>query len=292
MKFPWHRYEELPLTRRNTLQIFITDMCNLKCTGCFVRKVTGESLPPHMPIDEFKSVIDQASSKFWQINLLGGEPLLHPHLPELIQICKEANLNVTVYTNGYFVDTCGKDSLKDAKLRVSLYSYDGEYKSAKSLPKHDHKIDANFMVSSSSTLDDMIAASYQMEAFNCKVFFISSIRELDNPNQEFFEDTELTMPVLQYKRLVHRFLNKYDGRMDIHISKRGVFESTVSLPSNTCNFSNYFIGGRVIHCPYDVVNLKFSDISPSEHMKRKRNCQHNNTCLMSKVIYRPKREQQ
>ena len=42
MRFPWNKYIELPLERRNTLQVFITNKCNLKCKGCFARNVMGE----------------------------------------------------------------------------------------------------------------------------------------------------------------------------------------------------------------------------------------------------------
>ena len=92
------------------------------------------------------------------------------------------------------------------------------------------------------------------------------------------------MPVLKYKELIHNFLERYSGNMEIHVSKRGVFESTKTLPDNKCKFANYFIGGKIIQCPYDVVNLKFQN----DYEFGKRNCQQNNTCLMSKVIYKRK----
>jgi hypothetical protein len=70
--------------------------------------------------------------------------------------------------------------------------------------------------------------------------------------------------------------------MEIHISKRGVFESTKTLPDTKCRFSNQFIGGKVIQCPYDIVNMKFQ----TDYNFGTRDCQHNSTCLMSKIILR------
>jgi hypothetical protein len=139
------------------------------------------------------------------------------------------------------------------------------------------------MVSRKTTVDELIeTASYIEDNYNCGVFFISSLRELDNPRQEFFDDTEMTMPVIQYKELVHQFLDRYEGNMEIHISKRGVFESLVNTAGNLCRFANYFIGGQIIQCPYDIINRKFQD----DYEFDKRFCQHNNCCLMSKIKLR------
>jgi hypothetical protein len=143
------------------------------------------------------------------------------------------------------------------------------------------------MVSSTTTLQELLDSSEYIEKnYNCDTFFISSLRELDNPRQEFFDDTAITMPVVQYKELVHNFLEKYEGNMEIHISKRGVFESTKTLPDTKCRFSNQFIGGKIIQCPYDIVNTKFQ----SDYEFEKRHCQHNNACLMSKIILKKKEE--
>ncbi|PIT88468.1 MAG: hypothetical protein COU29_01650 [Candidatus Magasanikbacteria bacterium CG10_big_fil_rev_8_21_14_0_10_36_32] len=70
--------------------------------------------------------------------------------------------------------------------------------------------------------------------------------------------------------------------MEIHVSKRGVFESTKTIAENKCRFANYFIGGQIIQCPYDVVNLKFQ----KDYTFNTRHCQQSNTCLMSKVVFK------
>ena len=288
MKFPWNKYIELPVNIRNTLQIFITNRCNLKCKGCFDRNVMGDS-NQDISLEEYKEVIDDFLLKGGrQINLLGGEPLLHPELRGILSINKHYGLKTTIYTNGRAFKGYSPEDFKDVKLRVSIYSYDGENKSFLDISEKDGKnfcFDANFMVSSATKLEDLFwTAAIAENNYDCKVFFISSLRELDNERREFFDDTDLTMPVVQYKELVHSFLDLYRGDMDIHVSKRGVFESTATLPCRKCRFANYFIGGKVIQCPYDVVNEKYQ----GDYEFNKRFCQHNNSCLMSKVIYRRK----
>lgn len=281
MFFPWHKYEELPLGRRNTLQIFITNKCNLKCKGCFARHVMRKD-GDYISIEEYTSAIDSLVSKGGkQVNLLGGEPFMHQKLPQLIHINKSRGLSTTIYTNGKLLNKWTVDELQGAKLRVSMCSADMQVKSAFKVPANPHKFDANYMLSKDTTVQDLLECAYYFEENFplCGKLFVFSMRELDNPKQEFFYDTENTPSCFQYKEVVHGFLNEYAGNLKIDISKRGVFESTKTLPDNKCRFANYFIGGDIIQCPYDVVNLKFQ----KDYSFGARNCQHNNTCLMSKI---------
>jgi len=287
MYFPWDKYEECPVERINTLQVFITNDCNLHCTGCFARNIMGEE-KTHMSLEEYMEAVQTAYLKgARRITLIGGEPLLHPDLRNMIAYNRLwKDLKTTIYTNGYYLDRYTKDDLEGVKIRISVYCKSGKTKSVYHLPKTDIPFDICFMVSRKTTVEEMVdAADYVEENHNCKVFFISSLRELDNRAEEFFDDTDLTMPVMDYKRLVHNFLEDYNGNMEIHISKRGVFESTINQTGNKCRFANYSIGGKIIQCPYDIVNLKFQ----LNYEYDKRYCQHNNTCLMTKIKLIPKK---
>ena len=294
MKFPWHKYEEIKANRSNTLQVFITNICTMKCKGCFARNIMEDDVDV-IPIDEYRAVIDSLLMKGGEkVNLLGGEPTLHPYLKDIIEINRHNDLRTTIYTNGGHMVTWQDDYLRecfeDVTMRLSLYSRSGPIKSLKSIKKFGEKgvplnLEICFMVSADTTAEEVLLTAIEVERdFNCKVFFISSIRELDNPRKEFFDDTSYTMPVMKYKELVHTFLTDYEGDMEIHVSKRGVFESTTSVAERKCRFANYVIGGKIVQCPYDLVNLKFQ----KDYEFNKRDCQHNNSCLMSKVIYKRK----
>lgn len=285
MKFPWHKYEEKELERRNTLQIFITNRCNLNCDGCFARNIMGDRKQDMDMREYMEIIIDFMRKGGKQINLLGGEPLLHPLLRDFISVNNNFGLKTTIYTNGYHLGKTSEDIIQGAKLRVSLYCKTGGTKSLDKLPQTNLPYDVCFMVTSTTTKEELLETAYELEKNTlCKVFFISSIRELDNPDKEFFTDTEATMPVIEYKKLVHDFLNEYEGNLRVDVSKRGVFESTKTLPDTKCRFSNKFIGGKVIQCPFDIVNEKFQN----DYEFGVRNCQHNSTCLMSKIILNKK----
>ena len=292
MLFPWNKYEEMKTRRCNTLKVFITNLCNLKCNGCFARNVM-ESRDNFIPVEEYRDVVERLLMKGGEkVNLLGGEPTLHPFLCQLFDINESNGLATTIYTNGVGMSYWNTDFLckcfENIKVRISLYSRRGENKSLESIQElygTGLPVEICFMVSSKTTVDELLCTAIEVEKnLNCKVFFISSLRELDNLRNEFFDDTALSMPVISYKELVHNFLNDYDGDMEIHISKRGVFESTTTLAENKCRFANYIIGGGIIQCPYDLVNLKFQ----KDYEFGKRYCVQNNCCLMSKVIYRRK----
>jgi hypothetical protein len=240
-------------------------------------------------MEEYERAVNVFLSRLGgQVNLLGGEPFLHPDLESMLAYNQSLGLKTTIYTNGRKLDGLSGDAVSKygAKLRVSLYGANHWHKGASNIVGAKVPFDANYMVSRTSTVEDMLETAVWAESTGqCKVFFISSLRELDNPRREFFDDTDLTMPVIQYKELVHQFLWQYEGNMDIHVSKRGVFESTKTLPDCHCNFANYIIGGKIIQCPYDLVN----EVYCPDYTLGKRPCQHNSTCLMSKVVYRRKR---
>lgn len=228
-------------------------------------------------MEEYKAVVVHAKEVgAQQVNVLGGEPTLHTDLKQMLEFNCLRHLKSTVYTNGYFLDKSYFD-MDGVKYRASVYRARGPHKSLDTL-NTDKPVDICFMVSKNTSVSELLEVANDKR---CRILFISSIRELDNPRKEFFDDTENTMPVIQYKELVHSFLHLYVGGKEIHVSKRGVFESTLSIPHNRCHFTNYMPGGRVIQCPYDIVNLVYAHGVEFNN----RFCRQSSTCLMSKVVY-------
>jgi len=88
MIFPWHKYKEIKANRANTLQVFITNICTMHCQGCFARNIMGDDVDV-IPIDEYREVINSLLTKGGEkVNLLGGEPTLHPFLKDIIEVNK------------------------------------------------------------------------------------------------------------------------------------------------------------------------------------------------------------
>lgn len=108
--------------RFKRVYIEITNTCNLSCSFC----IKNDRKPKQMQIEEFQHVIDQvkAYTKYVYFHIL-GEPLSHPHLKTFLSICEQANLQVTITTNGTLlkkaVDILCHKAIR--QINISVHSF-------------------------------------------------------------------------------------------------------------------------------------------------------------------------
>jgi len=92
----------------------ITDICNIKCKGCY-RLVMGEG---HKPLEQIKEEI--LMLKKWRncdnITLAGGEPTIYPKIIELVQFITDQKMKSVILTNGYALNDKLCKDLKKAGL--------------------------------------------------------------------------------------------------------------------------------------------------------------------------------
>lgn len=109
----------------NYLRISLTDKCNLRCVYCMdeEKRFEEEYVNDVLNVDDFKFLIkNMAELGIKKIKFTGGEPLLYPHLCELIHYAKyECNIQeISITTNGQHFCEKALD-LKNAGLdRVNL----------------------------------------------------------------------------------------------------------------------------------------------------------------------------
>ncbi len=88
-----------------SVNLHITDRCNYRCKFCFS---SGENCsgPGTINLSRWKEIIsDLITVKgIEKINFVGGEPLLHPDLEELLIYSKHLGAVTSVVTNGSLVD--------------------------------------------------------------------------------------------------------------------------------------------------------------------------------------------
>jgi uncharacterized radical SAM superfamily Fe-S cluster-containing enzyme len=80
----------------------ITSACNLDCPICYT--VNKNEHAHRLSREQMRAIIDRLKEDHDEldiINFTGGEPTLHPQLPEFLQMCRDAGIRrLTVSTNG------------------------------------------------------------------------------------------------------------------------------------------------------------------------------------------------
>lgn len=90
------------------LDIGVAGHCLNKCPTCY----QGDNNQPHMELDIFKKIIDQAKNHVTQIALGGrGDPNLHPNFREILTYARENNIVPNYTTSG--------NSLTDEQIEIS-----------------------------------------------------------------------------------------------------------------------------------------------------------------------------
>ena len=117
------RREAHEQTRLLTIQLNITRRCNLSCRHCY-RAPEREDDSSELTTEEIVSILDQAADMgaLW-LTLSGGEPLMRPDWPLILDAAARRRFAVTILTNGTFIDEQVADRLAAAhvwRLQVSL----------------------------------------------------------------------------------------------------------------------------------------------------------------------------
>ena len=106
----------------------ITSACNLDCPICYT--VNKNDDPHYLSMDDFKTILGHLRRQHEEldiINFTGGEPTLHPHLPELLHAARAAGIErLTISTNGLRLldeDYVRQLAAADARVVLSLDTF-------------------------------------------------------------------------------------------------------------------------------------------------------------------------
>ena len=111
------------LLDRKPLQcsLYITDRCNLDCAYC----TEYDNSRPHPSLDDLKKWIRKIRELgTMRIALVGGEPLTHPNVVEIVRFCRELGFATSLTTNGFLLTRKLLAELEDAGLQVMQISVD------------------------------------------------------------------------------------------------------------------------------------------------------------------------
>lgn len=105
------------------IYIEISNKCNFHCSFCYQ---SGRSVQ-FMSADEFRYVVKEIKpyTDYVYLHVL-GEPLLHPHFREMLQIAEGENLNVNISTNGSLLARHLDYLLKNPVRQINISLHDAE----------------------------------------------------------------------------------------------------------------------------------------------------------------------
>lgn len=123
-----------------SMEIEFNRICNFNCVYCYARN--GSNDGQDLTKEEFCDVINQARDLgARKIIILGGEPMLYPHIIEMLQYIKKSGMEIELFTNGtnitqstakvlseYGVVVVLKMNTFDEKLQDTLSGKKGAYK--------------------------------------------------------------------------------------------------------------------------------------------------------------------
>lgn len=110
-KYPWSR------TDNPGAWVEVTDECDMDCPGCYRHRLEG-----HKPLEDIKREIlfSQNMTNCDRIAIAGGEPLIYPHISEVVDFIARQNMKPMILTNGMKFDRASARELKKAGL-VQIY---------------------------------------------------------------------------------------------------------------------------------------------------------------------------
>lgn len=105
----------------------LTDQCNLNCLHC--GSGCTETHHTYLPMDAISKVMCSVASESQpdsiMICITGGEPMLHPHIYDVIKLSKELGFAVGMTSNGTLIDDKAAARLVRSGLETISISVDG-----------------------------------------------------------------------------------------------------------------------------------------------------------------------
>jgi MoaA/NifB/PqqE/SkfB family radical SAM enzyme len=86
--------------RGQSISVVITLRCNLDCSYCANKFLTGKTLKSkEISYEEWVEVFETFPTKIKEVSITGGEPFLYPYINKVISYLANRKIPITVYSN-------------------------------------------------------------------------------------------------------------------------------------------------------------------------------------------------
>ena len=121
-------YSNFPLpflSAPTSVDVFITDRCNLNCVHCFSR--TEEKTAHELSTAELTSIFDQLENLgIFEVRINGGEPFLHSEIDDVLRNLKQRRFRKVILTNGTLLNEKEIELLRDSEIIPTVSLDDSE----------------------------------------------------------------------------------------------------------------------------------------------------------------------
>ena len=276
------------LVDRKPLQcsFYVTDRCNLDCSYC----TEYDNSKPHPPLADLKRWLAKVRSLgTMRIALVGGEPLLHPDIVEIVRYCRQLGFATSLTTNGFLLNRALIRELDAAGLQVMQISVDRmtpspvTRKSFKTiLPKLDDFADSRIQLHITGVIcEDTLAESRAVLQTGLKRGIPTEIRLVHADPQRFFRVKRGETGAL--RELLEWMIDAKRRGLKIHTNE-AILNYQLGLVNGerldwtcTAGYKIFFVSaqGRFWLCSMQHTDKHIMDITPEDLYAnyRKKSCQ-------------------
>lgn len=238
--------------------IELTNLCNLSCTHCY--KNATQQNPKFQDYNNLSKLSSFIGINVPQIVLTGGEPLLHPHINELIRLFH--NKDIIVKTNGTYLNHLKPEVVNCVRLfSISAYGLsNNEYKQRTGNGDgfSDLVAGLNYIANQSVDYEITVTLSknkiaqmrqYAEFAYNNGAKSLSfGIVSKEGRAQKTYSEWELSVEELRWAYKEIRNLGEdYSGKLNILQWERPMIERFVPKTIAIGNQSALFCGAGLFH---------------------------------------------
>lgn len=114
--------EQGQLVRPLGVELEITNACNLRCIHCFQKYHPGDE----MSLKKIISIIETINNNgVFEIAIIGGEPMCHGNIMEILAACEERDLAYSMVTNGTLINHESIKAFREFSRLSVMVSLDG-----------------------------------------------------------------------------------------------------------------------------------------------------------------------
>lgn len=256
----YNTLEQQQLDRPLGVELEITKNCNLQCRHCFQKHHPNLS----MSFEQIASIIEiLVSNKIFEIVLIGGEPMTHKNIIDILKLCEKKDLAYSIVTNGTLLNRAIIQEFQKLSRLSVMVSLDGnkllhdDIRGVGAFKKADWSIrclvEHGIEVEALCTLNTTNIQCYREVADYCREIGIVCNFNLFKPFWPEQKSLALA-PEIYFSAVIDLLKMRQYEKYDIGISNAAIVSELLEIDFRnecraTCSGLAINVQGRMVTCP-------------------------------------------